>query len=116
MGVVNCFFGTMVIKTKPCVFCDFKIFPGHGSTVVRRDGTIAQLINSKSKSLYFQKKKAARLTWTTAWRLLHKKGQSFGTRRRVKRGKTNRVVRRGIAGLSMKTSGIDAQRSKRSAK
>ena len=63
---------------------------------------IAQLINSKSKSLYFQKKKAARLTWTTAWRLLHKKGQSFGTRRRVKRGKTNRVVRRGIGALSMK--------------
>merc|ERR1711904_417802 len=73
-----------------------------GSTVVRRDGTIAQLINSKSKSLYFQKKKAARLTWTTAWRLLHKKGQSFNTRRRVKRGKGNRVVKRGIAGLSMK--------------
>merc|ERR1712224_1128895 len=89
-------------KTKPCIFCDFKIFPGHGSTVVRRDGTVAQLINSKAKSLYFQKKKASRLAWTTAWRLLHKKGQSFNVRRRVKRGKGNRVVKRGIAGLSMK--------------
>merc|ERR1712080_26688 len=58
--------------------------------------------NAKSKSLYFQKKKASRLAWTTAWRLLHKKGQSFNVRRRVKRGKTNRVVRRGISGLSMK--------------
>merc|ERR1712010_90080 len=56
----------------------------------------------KSKSLYFQKKKASRLAWTTAWRLLHKKGQSFNVRRRVKRGNKNRVVKRGIGGLSMK--------------
>ncbi len=88
----------MVIKTVPCAFSEFKLYPGHGSALVRRDGVTVRFFNSKSKSLYLQKKKPAKLSWTTAWRILHKKGQSRSVKRRTRRRKA-RIVRKAIAGV-----------------
>lgn len=65
----------MVVKTDVCFFTEYKIYPGHGIRVVRKDGKLLAFINKKSRSLYHQKIKAQRLTWTQQWRRRHKKGK-----------------------------------------
>ena len=47
-----------------------------------------------------QKKKASKIGWTPAWRVLHKKGKSIvSKRRRTKRG-VNSTARRAIGSMS----------------
>ncbi len=66
-------------------------------------------ISAKTKSLFLQKKKASKITWTPAWRLLHKKGKSVvGKRRRAKKGGLTSTARRAIGSMS-----VDAIRSLR---
>ena len=88
----------MVVKTELCSFSEFRIYPGHGIKHVRRDGQLVTFITSKSKSLYHQRKKPAKLTWTVAWRRLNKKEQKDEHTRTRKR----RVVKtqRAIVGVS----------------
>jgi len=63
----------MVVKTETCAFSEYKIFPGHGLRVVRTDGNVVILSNSKCKGLLKQRKKPAKLVWTQAWRRANKK-------------------------------------------
>merc|ERR1711976_298084 len=66
---------------------------------VRKDGKLLAFLNRKSWSLFQQKIKAQRLTWTQAWRRRNKKGKvEEASRRRVKKAaKTYKTV----VGLSM---------------
>lgn len=89
----------MVVKAEICAFTEFRIFPGHGMRFVRKDGTAVTLINSKAKRHYLARKKPARVTWTTSWRKLHKKGQTAG----VKRSRRRRAVKttRAVSGITV---------------
>ena len=62
--------------------------------MIRRDGRPVWLGTSKAYSLTIQRKKAAKLVWTQAWRRLHKKGLSeTSTKKRTRRaGKVQRAV------------------------
>ena len=75
----------MVIKTQPCSFTEFAIYPGHGVTYVRRDGTPYIFITAKARSMFNQRKKPAKLKWTCAWRKLHKKRQEHAMMNRARR-------------------------------
>jgi len=76
----------MVIKTDTCFYTEFKIFPGHGIRLVRKDGKLIAFINHKARSLYNQKIKAQRLTWSQQWRQRHKKGRvELAAKKKVKR-------------------------------
>ena len=67
--------------------------------MIRRDGKPVFLGTSKSFSLTMQRKKAAKLVWTQAWRRLHKKGLSeTSTKKRARR--TNKV-QRAVVGASL---------------
>lgn len=67
--------------------------------MIRRDGKPVYLGTSKSFSLTMQRKKAAKLVWTQAWRRLHKKGLSeTSTKKRARR--TNKV-QRAVVGASL---------------
>mmetsp|Transcript_33843 Transcript_33843/g.49751 ORF Transcript_33843/g.49751 Transcript_33843/m.49751 type:complete len:128 (+) Transcript_33843:41-424(+) len=92
----------MVIKTIECTFSSYPIFPGHGSTYVARDGSVHNFINAKNKSLFLQKKKASKIGWTPAWRVLHKKGKSIVSKRRRAKKNVNSTARRAIGSLSVK--------------
>ena len=89
----------MVIKTQLCAFSERRIYPGHGSMAVRRDGQAFYLSTRKAKAMYEQKKKPQKLAWTQAWRRLHKKNLD----NRKKRTRTRKVVKyvRQISGLSL---------------
>jgi len=62
--------------------------------MIRRDGKPIWLGSSKTHSLTLQRKKAAKLVWTQAWRRLHKKGitETAAKKRTRRAGKVQRAV------------------------
>jgi large subunit ribosomal protein L24e len=79
----------MVINTGTCSFSDMKVWPGRGSRFITKDGKIQLFIGSKVRSLYHQRIKPVKLTWTQDWRRLNKKGRAEA----VKKRRVRRVVR-----------------------
>ena len=67
--------------------------------MIRRDGKPVFLGTSKSFSLTMQRKKAAKLVWTQAWRRLHKKGLSETSTK--KRARRSNKVQRAVVGASL---------------
>ena len=89
----------MVIKTDPCAFSEYRIYPGRGRKFVAKDGKLYYFISTKTMSLFHQKKKAVKLTWTQAWRRFNKKLKVDElVKRRTK--KTTRV-QKAIVGMSL---------------
>mmetsp|Transcript_3500 Transcript_3500/g.10213 ORF Transcript_3500/g.10213 Transcript_3500/m.10213 type:complete len:156 (+) Transcript_3500:69-536(+) len=89
----------MVINTELCALSEYRIYPGHGKLMIRRDGKPIWLGSSKAHSLTLQRKKAAKLVWTQAWRRLHKKGiTETASKKRTRR--TNKV-QRAVVGISL---------------
>ena len=67
--------------------------------MIRRDGKPIWLGTSKAYSLTMQRKKAAKLVWTQAWRRLHKKGLTETTAK--KRNRKSNKVARAVVGASL---------------
>jgi len=89
----------MVIKTDTCFYTEMRIYPGKGRKFIRKDGKLISFIDQKSRSLYLQKIKAQRLTWTQAWRRRNKKGK-VETMQKKKGKKTARVLK-SIKGITI---------------
>ena len=89
----------MVTKTERCAFTEFRIVPGRGVRFAGKDGRITHLIGSKARSLFHQKIKPVKLTWTTAWRAFNKKIKiDDSTKRRAR--KTTKV-QKAVVGMSL---------------
>jgi large subunit ribosomal protein L24e len=82
-----------------CALSEYRIYPGNGKLMIRRDGKPIWLGTSKAFSLTLQRKKAAKLVWTQAWRRLHKKGLSETTTK--KRTRRANKVQRAVVGASL---------------
>eukprot|EP00746_Dinoflagellata_sp_MGD_P163254 gnl/MRDRNA2_/MRDRNA2_91197_c0_seq1.p2 gnl/MRDRNA2_/MRDRNA2_91197_c0~~gnl/MRDRNA2_/MRDRNA2_91197_c0_seq1.p2 ORF type:complete len:159 (-),score=66.43 gnl/MRDRNA2_/MRDRNA2_91197_c0_seq1:46-522(-) len=89
----------MVIKTEQCAYTEYKIFPGRGKKFVAKDGKISLFLNSKVDSLFHQKIKPVKLTWTTAWRRMNKKGTKDDTAK--KRTRKAQKFQKAIVGMSL---------------
>ena len=89
----------MVTKTEPCSFSEYRIYPGRGRKFAAKDGKVYYFISTKVASLFHQKKKAVKLTWTQAWRRFNKKIKVDDVSKRRTR-KTTRV-QKAIVGISL---------------
>ena len=89
----------MVIKTDPCAFSEIKIYPGRGSHFAAKDGKVHFFITSKARSLYHQKIKPVKLTWTQASRRYNTKIKVEDIQKKRTR-KTTRV-QKAIVGMSL---------------
>ena len=89
----------MVTKTDPCSFSEYRIYPGRGKKFVARDGKVYYFFSSKIASMFHQKKKAVKLTWSQAWRRFNKKIKVDEVSKRRTR-KTTRV-QKAIVGVSL---------------
>ena len=89
----------MVTKTDPCSFSEYRIYPGKGKKFAAKDGKVYYFISCKVASLFHQRKKAVKLTWTQAWRRFNKKIKVDEISKRRTR-KTTRV-QKAIVGLSL---------------
>ena len=89
----------MVIKTEPCSFSEYRIFPGKGRKFAAKDGKVYYFFSTKIASLFHQRKKAVKLTWTQAWRRFNKKIKADEIIKRKTR-KTTRV-QKAIVGMTL---------------
>ncbi|OQR96439.1 60S ribosomal protein L24, partial [Thraustotheca clavata] len=96
-------------KTETCAFSESRIYPGHGTRLIRKDGTTHILLNSKCKSLFLQRKKPAKIVWTLGWRRMNKKLRVEEVTRRRARKTTK--IQRAIVGVS-----VDELKKKRNQK
>lgn len=85
--------------TEPCVFSEMKIYPGHGIKFASKDGKVHFFISSKTRSLYHQRIKPVKLTWTQAWRRYNKKVRVDEVQRKKTR-KTTRITK-AVVGMSL---------------
>ncbi|GCE99829.1 60S ribosomal protein L24 [Zygosaccharomyces mellis] len=80
-------------------FSGGKIYPGRGTLFVRSDSKVFRFQNSKSSSLFKQRKNPRRIAWTVLYRRHHKKGIT----EEVAKKRTRRAVKaqRPVVGASM---------------
>merc|ERR1719433_145252 len=84
----------MVVKTESCCFTDYRIFPGRGRKFAAKDGKTYMFISHKANSLFHQRIKPVRLTWTQSWRRQNQKGtqQEFQKRKNRKAQKFQKAI------------------------
>ncbi|SCU89244.1 LAFA_0E16864g1_1 [Lachancea sp. 'fantastica'] len=75
-------------------FSGAKIYPGRGTLFVRGDSKIFRFQNSKSSSLFKQRKNPRRIAWTVLYRRHHKKGitEEVAKKRSRKTVKSQRAI------------------------
>ncbi|KOS18204.1 60S ribosomal protein L24 [Escovopsis weberi] len=95
------------MRTYDDAFSGQKIYPGKGKIYVRGDSKVFRFQNSKSESLFLQRKNPRRIAWTVLYRRAHRKGAA----EEVAKKRTRRTIKsqRGIVGAS-----IDVIKEKRS--
>jgi len=89
----------MVVKTDICAYTEYKIYPGKGQRFVAKDGKTHLFINKKADSLFHQRIKPVKLTWTQAWRRKNKKGKIEDSNKR-KKAKVQKF-QKAIVGMSL---------------
>lgn len=87
-------------RTETCRFSGLRIYPGRAVKFVRTDTQIFTFLKSKCRTLFNQRKKPAKLAWTSLYRKQHKKDQASVVSKKKRRG-AKTTVARGIAGASL---------------
>ncbi|KAJ2706573.1 60S ribosomal protein L24 [Coemansia sp. IMI 203386] len=97
------------IMLEICSFSGSKIYPSRGRTFIRGDGRTFRFLNSKTESLFHQRKNPRKFNWTVVFRKMHRKGIS----EEVAKKRTRRAVKynRAIVGASWED--INARRNEK---
>ncbi|KAH7090281.1 ribosomal protein L24e-domain-containing protein [Paraphoma chrysanthemicola] len=87
------------MRTYDDSFSGQKIYPGKGKLYIRGDSKIFRFQNGKTESLFLQRKNPRKISWTTLYRRMHKKGIS----EEIAKKRTRRTVKhqRAIVGASL---------------
>ena len=89
----------MVTKTERCSYTEYKIVPGRGTRHIAKDGRLHYFISTKARSLFHQKIKPVKITWTQAWRAYNKKIKVDDIQKKRYR-KTTRI-QKAVVGMSI---------------
>ncbi|KAJ8870720.1 hypothetical protein PR048_029745 [Dryococelus australis] len=87
------------MKIGLCAYSGFKIYPGHGKTMVKADGKTFTFLNAKCESSHLMKRNPRKVTWTVLYRRKHKKGQE--EEQAKKRTRRTQKFQRAIVGASL---------------
>ncbi|CAB4255083.1 similar to Saccharomyces cerevisiae YGR148C RPL24B Ribosomal protein L30 of the large (60S) ribosomal subunit, nearly identical to Rpl24Ap and has similarity to rat L24 ribosomal protein [Maudiozyma barnettii] len=87
------------MKVEVDSFSGAKIYPGRGTLFIRGDSKIFRFQNSKSSSLFKQRKNPRRVAWTVLYRRHHKKGITEEVSK--KRSRKTVKAQRAIVGASL---------------
>lgn len=90
----------MVLRNVTCKFSGLRIYPGRGIFYTRIDGQSFLFLNKKCKQLFSQKKRPAKIAWTTQYRKAHKKDQDTIIARKKRRA-ASKTQARAIGGASL---------------
>ncbi|CAH0386860.1 unnamed protein product [Bemisia tabaci] len=87
------------MKVGLCVYSGFKIYPGHGRTMVKTDGKVVTFASSRCERAFHMKRNPRKIKWTILYRRKHKKGlEEEYTRKRTRR---THKFQRAIVGASL---------------
>merc|ERR1711971_1107939 len=69
-----------------CCYSGYKIYPGHGRTLVKADGKSYKFLSSRTHKAHMLKRNPRKITWTVLYRRKHKKGlEEDVTKKRTRR-------------------------------
>ncbi|XP_065156638.1 large ribosomal subunit protein eL24 [Atheta coriaria] len=97
------------MKIGLCAYSGYKIYPGHGKTLVKIDGKSYTFLSSKCEAAHLMKRNPRKVTWTVLYRRKHKKGQEEEAQK--KRTRRTQKFQRAIVGASL--NDILAKRNQR---
>ncbi|KAK7060687.1 60S ribosomal protein L24 [Halocaridina rubra] len=86
------------MKLQLCQYSGFKIYPGHGKTMVRTDGRTYVFLNSKCERGFRLKRNPREVRWTILYRRKHKKVDEETSKKRTRR---TQKFQRAIVGASL---------------
>jgi len=89
------------MKVETCAFSGYKIYPSKGKLYVQKDSKVYRFIRSKEESLHLHRKNPRKLSWTTVYRRVHRKGVTEEVAK--KRSKKSVKAQRGIVGADLAT-------------
>jgi len=87
------------MKIDLCVYSGYKIYPGHGRTLVKADGKSYKFLSSRTHKAHILKRNPREVTWTVLYRRKHKKGLEEETAK--KRNKRTQKFQRAVVGATL---------------
>merc|ERR1739847_51165 len=82
-----------------CVYSGYKIYPGHGRTLVKVDGKSYKFLSGKTHKAHLLKRNPREVTWTVLYRRKHKKGLEEDVQK--KRNKRTQKFQRAVVGATL---------------
>ena len=74
------------MKIDLCYFSGYKIYPGHGRTLIKGDGKSYKFASSRAHKAHLLKRNPRNISWTVLYRRKHKKGlEEDVTKKRTRR-------------------------------
>merc|ERR1712228_113807 len=89
--------GTMKIDL--CIYSGYKIYPGHGRSLIKVDGKTYKFLSSRTHKAHLLKRNPRKVTWTVLYRRKHKKGQEEDVSK--KRNKRTQKFQRAVVGATL---------------
>merc|ERR1719347_2044078 len=87
------------MKIDLCVYSGYKIYPGHGRTLVKADGKSYKFLSGRTHKAHMLKRNPREVTWTVLYRRKHKKGLEEETAK--KRNKRTQKFQRAVVGATL---------------
>merc|ERR1712024_269762 len=82
-----------------CVYSGYKMYPGHGRTLIKVDGKSYKFLSSRTHKAHLLKRNPRKVTWTVLYRRKHKKGQEEDVSK--KRNKRTQKFQRAVVGATL---------------
>merc|ERR1712020_715106 len=89
----------MGMKIDLCVYSGYKIYPGHGRTLVKVDGKSYKFLSSRTHKAHILKRNPRNTSWTVLYRRKHKKGTEEDVSK--KRNKRTQKFQRAVVGATL---------------
>merc|ERR1712228_194778 len=89
--------GTMKIDL--CIYSGYKIYPGHGRSLIKVDGKTYKFLSSRTHKAHLLKRNPREVTWTVLYRRKHEKGQEEDVSK--KRNKRTQKFQRAVVGATL---------------
>ena len=87
------------MKIELCAFSGYKIYPGHGRTLVKSDGKTFKFLSGRTQKCHDLKRNPRKITWTVLYRRKHKKGLEEDVSK--KRTKRTQKFQRAVVGATL---------------